>query len=253
MKGFALPRQFREKSLSESLSRNFRELTSFLNSFVVRFEPDGSSLLLPGDVTVDGVTQVQRLDYHTPTDGDGHLGFSSGNYLTHDAGAFTRFRSFSSPSYTNIGDINDDGLMFGGNGARVSRTTSDQSISAATTTVVDWNTEAFDSHGSIVDLANNTFDIPTGMGGLWLVMASVSWAAADPGTADLRVGVNGSDDVYLLRGGASIGTYAGVHGATLLSLSAGDTVDVRVRYTNASVVRSDANGTFSHASIVKIA
>ena len=55
MRGFAFPRQFRQSTLAESLSRNMRELITFLNSFVVRFDDDGETLTLPGAATVGGV------------------------------------------------------------------------------------------------------------------------------------------------------------------------------------------------------
>lgn len=222
MKGFAFPRQFRAASLAESLSRNNRELVSFLNSYVVRFESDASTLLLPGDVTVAGATTLEGLDVN------GDATFPAGS----------------------IDDVN--GLLFSGLGASMSRRTSDQSISATTTTVVDWNTEDYDSHGSIADIANNRFEVPTGCGGLWLVTAHVTWAGTAPNQADLRVGVNGSDGRYLVRGDGT-STFKGVTGSTVLDLSAGDQVDVRVYYSTASIVRSDAGGNFSHASFVKIA
>lgn len=58
MRGFALPRAFRKEGLAESLSRNFRELTTFINTFVVRFETDASTVALPGDLTVAGDADV---------------------------------------------------------------------------------------------------------------------------------------------------------------------------------------------------
>lgn len=58
MRGFALPRAFRKEGLAESLSRNFRELTTFINTFVVRFESDADTVALPGDLTVAGDVDV---------------------------------------------------------------------------------------------------------------------------------------------------------------------------------------------------
>jgi len=55
MKGFAFPRHFKSAaSLLSTLSRNNRELLAFLNSFVVRFDADASTLTLPGNLSVAG-------------------------------------------------------------------------------------------------------------------------------------------------------------------------------------------------------
>lgn len=55
MKGFAFGRRFRSaSSLLPTLTRNNRELLAFLNSFVVRFDSDGSTVTLPGDMSVAG-------------------------------------------------------------------------------------------------------------------------------------------------------------------------------------------------------
>ena len=74
MKGFAFPRQFRQSSLAESLSRNMRELTTFVNSFVVRFDSDGSSLSLPGDVSVTGDTTLAGVTAGSLTLGGHNVG-----------------------------------------------------------------------------------------------------------------------------------------------------------------------------------
>ncbi len=55
MKGFAFPRRFKSAdSLLATLSRNNRELLAFLNNFVIRFDSDGSTVTLPGDLSVAG-------------------------------------------------------------------------------------------------------------------------------------------------------------------------------------------------------
>lgn len=54
MKGFASPAQFKGDDVKGALIRNWRQLTTFINTWVVRLDPDGSALTLPGDLTVGG-------------------------------------------------------------------------------------------------------------------------------------------------------------------------------------------------------
>jgi len=55
VKGFAFPRRFKSAaSLLATLTRNNRELLAFLNNFVIRFDADGSTVTLPGDLSVAG-------------------------------------------------------------------------------------------------------------------------------------------------------------------------------------------------------
>ena len=59
MKGFASSRRFRgEETLASTLGRNWRELTTFINTHVVRFESDATNVVLPGDLTVGGITTL---------------------------------------------------------------------------------------------------------------------------------------------------------------------------------------------------
>lgn len=106
MKGFALPRQFRKASLEEALSRNMRELVSFLNSFVVRFESDGTTLLLPGDVTVSGDTTVAGLTADTLTLDGNSIGVWSPYTPTWSASSAPSIGNGTlAGSYTRIGNI----------------------------------------------------------------------------------------------------------------------------------------------------
>ncbi len=79
MKGFAFPRRFKSAdSLLATLSRNNRELLAFLNNFTVRFNSDGSTVTLPGDLSVAGTLSGFDWQPWTPTlvnltKGDGTL------------------------------------------------------------------------------------------------------------------------------------------------------------------------------------
>lgn len=84
-RGFAFPRSFRKDTLAESLSRNMRELTTYLNTWVVRFEADGTSLDLPGTLDVTGNTTL-----------DGTLSVAGAT----DVGSLTE-ESWSTPTLLN--------------------------------------------------------------------------------------------------------------------------------------------------------
>lgn len=254
MKGFALPRQFRQNSLAESLSRNMRELVSFLNSYVVRFESDGSTLILPGRV------EGQEVAYHTPGGGDGHLGYSDGdNYLTHDSVGKTRFRSYNG-SYTNVADIDDDGLLLAsgktirstGVGASMYRTGADQSISSGVATVLGLNAIAFDTSpdSDLADSANSRFVIPTGFGGLWAYTVETSWGGGTPPT-DVYVRPRVNTSPGGLHRNGSVSTYDGIGGSGLLNVSAGDTVDFLVTMNANFHVRG--SNTYTFATLHKVA
>ena len=53
-KGFASPTQFRGDDIKNALIRNWRQLVTFINTWVVTYDTDATTLALPGDVTVAG-------------------------------------------------------------------------------------------------------------------------------------------------------------------------------------------------------
>ena len=53
-KGFSSPAQYRGDDVKTALIRNWRALVTFINTWAVRYEPDGETLALAGDVTAVG-------------------------------------------------------------------------------------------------------------------------------------------------------------------------------------------------------
>ena len=58
-KGFASPTQFKGEDIKNALIRNWRNLTTFINTWVVTFDSDGNTLDLPGDLNVQGDLTVE--------------------------------------------------------------------------------------------------------------------------------------------------------------------------------------------------
>jgi len=126
--------------------------------------------------------------------------------------------------------------------AAVIRAITDQSISAATLTEVDFGATISDE-GSVADLANNGFTVPSGAGGIWLVNAVISYE--DTVGADTRISYAVNDvtthpfAVRLLETQANFGQKAGA--VRPLDLSVGDTVTVDIYFQQAGNTRGGAS------------
>lgn len=53
-KGFSSPAQFKGEDVKNALIRNWRNLTTFINTWVVRTEPDGQNVVIEGALGVNG-------------------------------------------------------------------------------------------------------------------------------------------------------------------------------------------------------
>ena len=53
-KGFASPAQYRGDDYKTALIRNWRALVTFLNTWAVRYDSDGTNLTVAGDLVVTG-------------------------------------------------------------------------------------------------------------------------------------------------------------------------------------------------------
>ena len=53
-KGFASPTQFKGEDIKNALIRNWRNLTTYINTWVVKYDANGIDLELAGDLTVAG-------------------------------------------------------------------------------------------------------------------------------------------------------------------------------------------------------
>lgn len=115
----------------------------------------------------------------------------------------------------------------------VSASTANSSITAGATEVVDADTKAFDSHGSVTVGASWKFTAP--IAGKYRVSSTITLGSvADTKVVQLEVYKNGSANTSLLRVAASTSTNMGVGGSTIISLLAGDYVDLRITNGDAS-------------------
>lgn len=163
MKGFAFARRVSGsvESAVQATARNFRELSIFLNKFVVRFDADGSTLTLPanlgvaGDATFNGLVTVPTPSLSTDAASKGYV----------------------------------DGLLplsegdFSGN--------TNKTLTTAVWTDLDiWNVDNLSGGGNITLTSSTSFT--TGSAGLWLMHAELRFANSGTGGRRIRFDVGGT-------------------------------------------------------------
>jgi hypothetical protein len=125
--------------------------------------------------------------------------------------------------------------------------TADQSIPASTTTPIAFNAEEYDSSGYHDNATANTrFTVPTGLGGKYLLVGVLSFAASGSGLRFWNVRKNGSTVVHdqgALPMGASDITR--VSFSTIIQLVAGDYVELQAYQTAVGALPVLANSYFS--------
>jgi len=140
-----------------------------------------------------------------------------------------------SSSFTNSSAMEDDhpahhndladAVNF--SGASVYRATSDQSVSSATLTAIEFNAESYDTDSYHDNATNNSrLTVPTN--GKYRVEGAVTLESVGSGDIQIRLDVNGSHGRQVLRlnsGSYSALTYSF---STILVLSASDYVEVVV-------------------------
>ena len=98
---------------------------------------------------------------------------------------------------------------------------SGQTVTASAQTKVVFNTEVIDTDNAF---ASNTFTVPSGKGGKYLMYACVHNSNRQPARYHVQIRQNNSEKLTLENGNG--GAYAGVHVSGLVNASAGDTFDV---------------------------
>ena len=98
---------------------------------------------------------------------------------------------------------------------------SGQTVTASAQTKVVFNTEVIDTDNAF---ATNTFTVPSGKGGKYLMYACVHNSNRQPARYHVQIRQNNSEKLTLENG--SGGAYDGVHVSGLVDASAGDTFDV---------------------------
>jgi len=105
---------------------------------------------------------------------------------------------------------------------------SGQTVTANAQTKVVFNTEVIDTDNAF---ATNTFTVPSGKGGKYLMYATVHNSNRSPSRYHVQIRQNNSEKLTLELG--STGLYAGTTVSGLVNASAGDTFDVYY-YNNAA-------------------
>lgn len=126
--------------------------------------------------------------------------------------------------------------------AAILRQSVTQSFTTATLAPLTFDTEDYDSHNGHSTSSNTSrYVIPTGWGGIWRVAANVVWAASTGGSRETRISVNGTNRTMVGRyqpGNSSVCT---VSGTSLISVSAGDYVELNCQQDSGSSLSTSAN------------
>lgn len=113
--------------------------------------------------------------------------------------------------------------------------TSDQSLSNNTNTVISFQAETYDTDGYHSTSSNTSrITIPSGKGGYYLVFASLSFVANSSGIRETTIIKNGNTAsiIYSVADVVSSGTYASCATSKVISLAAGDYIEVQARQTS---------------------
>lgn len=115
------------------------------------------------------------------------------------------------------------------------------SIPDATTTVLAWDVEAFDSNGFHDNVTNNSrLTVPAGLGGTYLVTGQVSFAANATGDRMLTINKNGALDAQV-----SARATAALHHRQQITaelvLAAGDYVELTAYQTSGGALGTNAS------------
>lgn len=137
-------------------------------------------------------------------------------------------------------------------------TTAGQSISHNTTTIVDFGTKDFDSHNAVTTGASWKFTAPASgkfrLATLVTFTASTAWSIAE--AAVVSVYKNGSLyanlQIWAAPATSASGINVGLPGSTLISLNAGDYIDVRVLQLSNSTIALESGAGYNHVSIERV-
>lgn len=128
-----------------------------------------------------------------------------------------------------------------------------QSIPNNSSTIVDFATTVLDSRTAITTGAAWKYTVPAGHGGVYLVSATVGLDGGAVWPGELRVFKNGSLDTVLDVVASAGGTQsAAMNGSTLMSLAAGDYIDIRIIQITGGSVNTIANAAYNHVEILRL-
>ena len=141
-----------------------------------------------------------------------------------------RIVCYDGSSWVRIGGYTSTGRT----GVSLARFFTTQTINQNTWTAISWDVETVDTDGFIA-VTSDTITIPSGLGGVYMATASVSYNLT-PGTdAAIEFYVNGASNGRFAVGNGSQMTSCGA--TAVLVVAAADTVQVRV-YQSAAATRT---------------
>jgi len=125
-----------------------------------------------------------------------------------------------------------------------------QTVSNDSWTAINWGAEFFDSNSFHDNTTNNTrLTIPSGKGGYYFIGATVGWNDNGTGVREHKIYLNGAAyspiRAYTSVWNAGSGKETVAYIATILSLSAGDYIEVYGRQTSGGNLSATTVGNFS--------
>jgi hypothetical protein len=125
------------------------------------------------------------------------------------------------------------------------------SISTSTQTIVNFGTSAFDSHSAVTTGASWKFTAPSP--GKYRVSATVDFRTYNSAsTVELAVFKNGSSYRVLQTVSGQATSSCTPSGSTLISLNAGDYIDIRAYQTSGGSKSLSTDGAYNHVSIERV-
>lgn len=129
-----------------------------------------------------------------------------------------------------------------------------QAIPSGAITIVDFATVALDSQSAITTGAAWKYTVPANQAGIYQVSAQVLFASATLATMELLLYKNASlvRSLGQCRGAAD--DYTSVGGSTLISLVAGDYIDIRAEHDTGAPrnIGNDVSGRYDYVSIHRV-
>lgn len=127
----------------------------------------------------------------------------------------------------------------GRTGLSISRV-ANQSIGTASDTAISFDTEAVDSDGFIT-VTSDTITIPSGLGGIYAITATVAWASSPGATSNARIEIGGvTGDYRTTVQDSSVGFQNQLVGVPGIALSPTNTVKLRVYQATGSSINVTA-------------
>jgi hypothetical protein len=131
--------------------------------------------------------------------------------------------------------------------------TATQTIGTGSFTIINFDTQEYDTDSAVTTGASWKYTVPTGKGGIYHVSASTNLTPAATGQSILAVYVNGSEKrrgVHLQQSGALL--FLGPHVSADVKVNAGDTIDVRLFQDSGGNQTTEASASCTWVTIHRV-